>query len=149
MLDTVPLKWYTVADIIKKYGSLKQYIAYQGSEFTIEWFHDIKGYAAALEHFKEQPKDKQRKLLNLLRLMGDQGKIFDETKFRNEGDKIYAFKPQPDRYLCFFFHGKKIIITNAFTKKTQKLPQGEKELALKAHQSYEKRIKEKTYYEED
>lgn len=49
--------------------------------------------------------------------MGEQGKIFDETKFRNEGDKIYAFKPQPDRYLCFFFQGKKIIVTNAFIKK--------------------------------
>jgi hypothetical protein len=85
---------------------------------------------------------------NLFRLMGDQGKIFDETKFRNEGDKIYAFKPQPDRYLSFFFRGKKIIVTNAFIKKSQKLPQGEKEVALKAFQSYEKRMKEDTYYEE-
>ena len=81
--------------------------------------------------------------------MGDQGKIFDETKFRNEGDKIYAFKPQPDRYLCFFFRGKKIIITNAFMKKTPKLPRGEKELALKAYYSYEKRIQEDTYYEKE
>ncbi|MBS0629332.1 MAG: type II toxin-antitoxin system RelE/ParE family toxin [Verrucomicrobia bacterium] len=63
-----------------------------------------------------------------------QGKIFDQTKFRNEADKIYAFKPQPDRYLCFFFRGKKIIVTNAFTKKTQKLPEGEKELAVKAYE---------------
>src|SRR5690348_4178501 len=108
---------------------MKQYIAYEGSEFTIEWFHDTKGQAVALEFFKKQPLVKQRKLLNLFRLLGDQGKIFDETKFRNEGDKIYAFKPQPDRYLCFFFRGKKVIVTNAFTKKTPKLPQGEKELA--------------------
>lgn len=128
---------------------MNQYIAYQGSEFTIEWYYDIKGESLALEFFKKQPKEQQRKLLNLFRLMGEQGKIFDETKFRNEGDKIYAFKPQPDRYLCFFFQGKKIIVTNAFIKKTQKLPQGEKELALKAYQSYEKRIKEKTYYEEE
>jgi hypothetical protein len=86
-------------------------------------------------------------LLNLFRLMGDQGKIFDKTKFRNEEDKIYAFKPQPDRYLCFFFRGGKIIVTNAFRKKSPHLPQGEKELALKAFRSYEKRIKEETYYE--
>jgi phage-related protein len=119
----------------------------QGSEFTIEWYFDEKGHSQALKYFNEKPKDKQRKLLNLLRLMGDHGKIFDETKFRNEGDWIYAFKPQPDRYLCFFFKGKKIIITNAFMKKTPKLPQNEKEQALKAYQSYEKRIKEETYYE--
>jgi len=128
---------------------MKEYNAYEGSEFTIEWYYDIKGQPLALEHFKKQTEDKQRKLLKLFRLMGDHGKIFDETKFRNEGDKIYAFKPQPDRYLCFFFRGKKIILTNAFIKKTQKLPQGEKELALKAYQSYEKRIKEGTYYEEE
>lgn len=86
---------------------MKEYIAYQGSVFTIEWYFDSKGEAQALEYFEKQPKDKQRKLLNLLRLMGDHGKIFDETKFRNEDDKIYAFKPQPDRYLCFFVKGKK------------------------------------------
>ena len=80
---------------------MKELIAYAGSEFTIEWYCDNKGYSQALEYYEEQPKDKQRKLLNLFRLMGEQGKIFDETKFRNEGDQIYAFKPQPDRYLCF------------------------------------------------
>lgn len=128
---------------------MKEYVAYEGSEFTIEWYYDAKGESQAFEHFKKQSQDKQRKLLNLLRLIGDHGKIFDETKFRNEGDKIYAFKPQPDRYLCFFFRGKKIIMTNAFTKKTQKLPRGEKEVALKAYQSYEKRIKEEIYYEKE
>jgi len=71
------------------------------------------------------------------------------SKFRNEGDGIYAFKPQPDRYLCFFFKRKKIIVTNAFIKKTQKLPQSEKEQALKAYQSYEKRVKEGGYYEKE
>jgi phage-related protein len=63
--------------------------------------------------------------------MGDFGKIYDTTKFTYEGDKIYAFKPQPDRYLSFFTKGKKIIVTNAFWKKTQKMPKNEKELAIK------------------
>jgi phage-related protein len=121
-------------------------IAYIGSEFTIEWYFDKKGQSQALEYFEKQSKDKQRKLLNLMRLLGDHGKIFDETKFRNEGDGIYAFKPQPDRYLCFFFKGKRIIITNAFIKKTDKLPKNEKERALKAFENFEERIKDKTYY---
>jgi phage-related protein len=128
---------------------MQRRIAYEGSEFTIEWYCNSKGHSQALEYFEEQPKDKQRKLLNLFRLMGEQGKIFDETKFRNEGDGIYAFKPQPDRYLCFFFRGKKIIVTNVFIKKTQKLPQNEKDQALKAYQSYEKRVKEGEYYEKE
>jgi phage-related protein len=134
--------------IDKGENGMKEYVAYVGAEFTIEWYYDLKGQLQALEYFSKQPKDKQRKILNLFRLMGEQGKIFDQTKFRNEGDKIYAFKPQPDRYLCFFFTGKKIVITNAFLKKTQKLPLNEKEQALKAYASYEERIKKGIYYEE-
>ena len=127
--------------------SMDQKIAYEGSCFTIEWFVEEKGHSPVLEYFLQQPKEKQRKILNLFRLIGDHGKIFDETKFRNEGDGIYAFKPQPDRYLCFFFKGKKIIVTNAFVKKTQKLPQNEKERAVKAQESYEQRVKKESYYE--
>jgi phage-related protein len=128
---------------------MKQRIAYEGNEFTVEWYFDEKGEAPAQEYFFKQPKAKQRKLLNLFRLMGDQGKIFDKTKFRYEEDKIYAFKPQPDRYLCFFFRGKKIIVTNAFAKKTPKLPTSEKEQALKAYHSYERRVEEGIYYEKE
>jgi phage-related protein len=128
---------------------MNSYVAYKGTEFTIEWYFDRKDKSQALQYFNNQPKEKQRKILNLFRLMGEQGKIFDETKFRNEGDKIYAFKPQPDRYLCFFFKGKKIIVTNAFLKKSDKLPLNEKEQALKAFASYEERIKEGTYYEKN
>ena len=51
-------------------------------------------------------------------------------------DGIYAFKPQPDRYLSFFTDEKKIIVTNGFRKKTDKLPKNEKDLALKYRQDY-------------
>lgn len=61
-----------------------QWVAYEGTEFTIEWYFIHKGHSQALEYFKQQPKERQRKLLNLTRLMGDHGKIFDQTKFRNE-----------------------------------------------------------------
>lgn len=123
-------------------------IAYEGTEYTIEWYFDEKNYSQAYEFYSEQPLEKQRKALNLFRIMGNQGKIFDKTKFNNEGDGIYAFKPQPDRYLCFFFKNSKIIVTNAFVKKTSKLPTRDKEKALKLCQKYEDRLKEGTYYEE-
>ena len=64
------------------------------------------------------------------------GKIFDIKKFRNEGDGIYAFKPQPDRYLSFFTIGKEIIVTNGFKKKTDKLPKNEKDFAQKCKKDY-------------
>ena len=91
----------------------------------------------------------QRKLAVLLSALGDIGHIHNKEKFRHEGDQIYAFKPKPHRFLSFFFAGRKVIITNAFTKKQDKLPIPEKERALKCMQDYEQRVKKRTYYERD
>ena len=67
--------------------------------------------------------------------------------FMNEGNKIYAFKPQPDRFLCFFYEGQKVVVTNAFRKKQQKLPKNEKEKALKIRDNYITRTKAGEYYD--
>ena len=111
-------------------------LIYKGDFFTIEWFYDEKGYSQPYEYFLNVSDVQKRKFLMLVKKMGDTGKIFDKTKFRNKDDKIYAFKPQPDRYLCFFRIGKKIIVTNAFQKKTDKLPVEEKEHAIMAMKKY-------------
>jgi len=126
---------------------VKDYIAYRGDEFTIEWYYNSRGKSTALEYFNRLDEDRQDKAINLFALMANMGKIQNKTKFRHEGDAIYAFKPKPDRFLCFFFSGKKIIITNAFDKKQDKLPVEEKKRALDCKKDYEIRIKEKDYYE--
>ena len=69
-----------------------------------------------------------------------------QTKFNFEGDGIFAFKPIPHRFLCFFVKGKKVIITNAFIKKSDKMPKSEKERALKRKEDYETRTKKEQYY---
>ena len=117
-------------------------IIYSGDAFTIEWYYDRDGYSQAYEYFLELDKDRRRKFLMLVKRIGDAGKINDKTKFRNEGDQIFAFKPQPDRYLSFFFTGKKIIVTNAFAKKSQKMPVREKQRSLEYKKDYEERAKE-------
>lgn len=42
--------------IDKGENGMKQYIAYVGAEFTIEWYYDVKGQSQALEYFSKQPK---------------------------------------------------------------------------------------------
>lgn len=125
----------------------REIIAYQGPSFTIEWYCNERGNSTALDYYRSLPAERRRKVLALFRHMGDRGKIFDKTKFRHEGDQVYAFKPQKDRFLCFFFSGRKIIITNAFEKKADKLPKREKEKALACRANYEQRVSENTYYE--
>ena len=83
----------------------------------------------------------------LFKRMGDFGRISDKTKFRNENDGIYAFKPQPDRFLSFFTSNKKIIVTEGYIKKGNKLPRNIKERSLRIKNEYFERVKEGSYYE--
>lgn len=95
-----------------------------------------KGNSQAFEYYQGISVAQKDKILALFRYMVNFGKIWDITKFRNEGDGIYTFKANQDRYLCFFFSHGKIIITNAFTKKTQKIPKKEKLKAIIAYNNY-------------
>ena len=124
-----------------------EYIAYEGEYFTIEWYFDKKGKSQALEYFYEMSDSQKRKLLMLFKRIGDFGKISDKTKFRNENDDIYAFKPQPDRFLSFFTTNKKIIITEGFLKKSNKLPENIKNRTINIRTDYFNRVKEGSYYE--
>ncbi|MDH5718949.1 MAG: type II toxin-antitoxin system RelE/ParE family toxin [Spirochaetia bacterium] len=126
-----------------------EYIAYEGDKFIIEWFFNITNKSEVLDYFEKLSENEQDKLFFLLKRMGDFGKISDKTKFRNEGDKIFAFKPKPHRFLCFFTIGNKIIITNAFHKKTDKLPKNDKKKAINNMNDYIKRAKEGIYYEKE
>jgi Phage derived protein Gp49-like (DUF891). len=115
---------------IKTRELMKKFIAYEGREFIIEWYFTARDKSDALEYYTALSPERQKKLINLFRLLGDVGKIFNEEKFRHEDDKIYAFKPQPDRFLCFFFEGSKVVVTNAFEKKTDKSCRREKNKKL-------------------
>jgi phage-related protein len=117
-------------------------IVYIGEYFTVEWYYDSDGYSQAYEYFLSINADQKRKFFILVKRIAEFGKIMDKTKFRNEGDEVYAFKPKPDRYLAFFIKGKKLIITNAFYKRTDKLPKKEKERAIKNIRDYLNRMEE-------
>jgi len=127
---------------------MKEFIAYEGEALTVEWFFDEKGKSDALDFFEALSNTQKRKTLMLFKRIGDFGKISDITKFRNEGEKIFAFKPQPERFLSFFYAGKKIVVTNGFRKKAQKLPKKEKNLALNRMKNYDSRVKSGDYYAE-
>lgn len=125
----------------------KQFIVYKGTEYTIECYWDSVGKSQFLEYFLDLDNEHKKKAFKLFELMGDIGKIHNIEKFRNEGDQIYAFKSSPNRYLCFFYKESKIIITNAFEKKTNKIPATEKAKAIRYKNDYIKRITEGSYYD--
>lgn len=124
----------------------KEFIVYEGTEFTIEWYYNERGKSPAKAYFDALDRERQLDAFELFKAMAEIGKILNITKFRHEGDGIYAFKPKPDRFLCFFFAGKKIIITNAFTKKKDDLRPEEKKKALNCQKDYKARMEEGVYY---
>jgi len=123
-------------------------VAYEGTEFIIEWYYDENGKSQSFDFYENLNNSQKRKLLLLFKRIGNFGKINDKTKFRYEGKDIFAFKPQPDRFLSFFVKGKKIIVATAFRKKTQKLPKNEKDKAINCREDYHKRVKRGKYYED-
>ncbi len=126
---------------------MNKFVAYKGRFFTIEWYFNVRGRSQALQYYESLSIEERNKVLYLFQTMGDFGKIRNQQKFNAEGDKIYAFKPMPHRFLSFFFIGSKIIVTNAFEKKQQKLPLREKEKALRYCKDYKMRVKKGCYYE--
>ena len=67
---------------------MKEYVAYEGPCFTVEWFYDENGVSQSLEYFNGLSDVQKRKVLMLFKRIGDSGKISDITKFRNEGDTL-------------------------------------------------------------
>ena len=125
----------------------KEFIAYKGKKYIIEWYFNDREKSEACTYFESLSNDRKKKFFYLITMMGDQGTIFNEEKFRYEGDQIYVFKTSPDRFFCFFFDGAKIIVTNAYEKKSAKMPPKEKDRALKAKENYITRVKKGTYYD--
>jgi len=123
-----------------------EYVAFRGKKLTIEWYYTKNFKSASLEYYLSLEESKRKALVAIFILMDREGQILNPSKFNYEGDKIYAFKPDGERFICFFTEGDRIIITHVFRKKTQKMPAKEK--ALKRRNDYLKRVARGDYYDE-
>ena len=110
------------------------------NEFQIEYYVNNNG-SCPVEEFMNSVDSKMRaKLLRLQLLLEQNGNLLTEpySKYLEEG--IFELRAQHGsdiaRVLYFFVIGKKIIITNGFTKKTRKTPKKELKLAKKYKQDY-------------
>ena len=102
-----------------------------------------KGKLPAKEYLEKITPQKTKtkiavKLAAFVKLIAEEGTLYDEQKFRivDRNEKIYEFKPTGHRFFTFFYTGKKIIITNAYAKKSQKLDQKALNKAVKLKKDY-------------
>ena len=127
----------------------EDYIFYRGDKFRVEFYFTQTGALPAKEYFDSSERQAQVKLLALVKYIAENGRLFDESKFRlvDGKDKIYEFKPKDERFLNFFSEGKIIIITNAYRKKGQKVDPRELTKAINLKKDYEFRVMGGVYYE--
>ena len=67
---------------IHAWGHMKKnFIAYQGLKYTLEWYYNDRGDSKAFQYYEELTADRQRKILHLFNVLGNLGKIPNEEKF--------------------------------------------------------------------
>lgn len=116
----------------------EDFLVYSGDHYSVYFHAGAKGSSAVSDYFDSCDNATQASLLFLIKRIGDIGRIYDETKFRIEDkeNKIYCFKPRKERFFCFFFIGRKIIIASAHAKKRQKLDRSELAKAIRIRNEY-------------
>jgi hypothetical protein len=114
------------------------FLVYKGEHYAVYFHAETKDSSDVNKYFECCEDVVQASLLFLVKTMADIGHIYDENKFRIEDrqNKIYCFKPRGERFFCFFFTGKKIIITSAYAKKKQKLDRHELKKAIQVRKEY-------------
>lgn len=116
----------------------EKFLLYSGEHYSVYFHAETNQFSSVHQYFEDCDYVTQASLLNLAKRISDMGIIYDETKFRIEDKqhKIYCFKPKKERFFCFFFTGRKIIITSGYTKKKQKLDRRELEKAIGIKKQY-------------
>ena len=67
--------------------------------------------------------------------MANNGEISNTEHFKSEGEGIFCFKRYQIRFPCFF-DGPDVVITQGFTKKSQKIPPDELVRAKRIRKQY-------------
>lgn len=116
-------------------------LVYDGTVLRIEFYVAPNGVVPAEEWLEQLPIASQQKFAALFARMGDTGKIWNERKFKHltETDQIFEFKVDADRILCFFFVGRRLILTHGFRKSGDKTPKREIERAEFCKRDFERR----------
>ena len=109
-------------------------------KFEVDFYKNADGLCPVTE-FLNSLNDKMRaKVLRTIMLLEQNGNDLHEPYSKYLGDGIFELRAKQGsditRVLYFFVVGHKIILTNGFVKKTQKIPKREIDFAKKCREDY-------------
>ncbi len=116
------------------------------NHFDIDFFHKTDNSCPVAEFLDSLDYKMRAKLLRLIMLLEENGNELREPYSKSLGDGIFELRAQQGsnitRILYFFVINHKIILTNGFTKKSQKTPKAEIDLAKKYRYEYLSKMEE-------
>ena len=112
--------------------------------FEVEFYENLNGECPVEKFMLDLDEKMRAKLIGLLEILEEKGTLLREPYSKHLEDGIFELRCQVGnnitRVLYFFYYGRKIILTNAFVKKTQKTPPQEIRLAKTRRKAYLERM---------
>jgi len=111
-------------------------------QFEVVFFEKEDGSCPAEAYLLSLPLKMRTRVYKIIGLLEEYGNHVRMPYSEGLQDGIFQIRAQQEgnisRVLYFFTSGKRIVLTNGFTKKTTRTPQSEIELAKKYRTEYEK-----------
>ncbi len=108
--------------------------------FSVEFYTKDNGEKPAREFLLKLNTKMRAKMSGLIEVLEEKGNTLREPYSKAVDDGIFElrckFGSDITRILYFFYDGRKIILTNGFVKKTQKMPSKELDMAKKYRKDY-------------
>ncbi len=105
---------------------------YSGRKADIYVYVNPRGDALVSDFIEGLAPSEQKKIVRLIKYLGDRGEIQNVEKFRLEEKPIYALKSYQIRIPCFCLPQqvkRTLVLTHGFIKKSPKMPTSELEKA--------------------
>lgn len=138
------------------YPRRQDFIHHEGRTFRVEWYYTAAGRMPGRERYFELDETDQCRLDKLVIYLANapHGTLLPKSLYRLEdpANKIYAFKPRAERFFNFMTAGRRIIVTNSYTKHSQKMDKADLErlrIAALCREDYLQRTQNGTYYESE
>jgi len=114
-------------------------------KFEVEFYTKDNGEKPAKEFILSLDIKMRAKVLGIIKVLEEKGNQLREPYSKYLDDGIFEIRGKVGtditRVLYFFYHGRKIIMTNGFIKKTSGTPNREIKLAKSYRKDYLERVK--------
>ncbi len=108
----------------------------------VVYYVDARGRSPILEDLKELTDAEQQKIFAYISLLQEKGEELRRPMADYIGDKLYELRPKSHRALYFFMLKDYAVIVHLFRKKTNRLPDAEKKIALSRKEDFLRRYRQ-------